>query len=84
MNEYATELGEVLKTFNVTKMRLFILDHIEMYRKFDLNLLTDDRFVKGMMAKMILARTDMPEDLKSKARNVLDRMGWDYEINPNN
>ena len=80
MNEYATELGEVLKTFNVTKMRLFILDHIDMYRKVDFINLTDDRFVKGMMAKMILARTDMPEDLKAKARNVLDRMGWDYEI----
>lgn len=81
MNEYATELGEVLKTFNVTKMRLFILDHWDEYRLLTApDLIIDDGWLEGCMAKMILARTDMPDELKERAKHVLDLMGWDYEI----
>ena len=81
MNEYAKELGEVLKTFDTAKLREFILEHWDMYRILTSpELIANDKWLKGAMAKMILARTDMPEDLKEEAKKVLDEMGWDYEI----
>ncbi|MBR0456509.1 MAG: hypothetical protein IJJ01_07540 [Firmicutes bacterium] len=81
MNEYAKELGEVLKTFDVQKLRHFILEHWDMYRHLTApELINDDSWLKGCMAKMILARIDMPDDLREKAKEVLDELGWDYEI----
>lgn len=83
MNEYAKELGEVLQTFDIKLFRQFILDHIELYSTNvgnSLLLMCDDRFAKGMMAKMILARTDMPIRLKQQAKQILNDMEWDYGI----
>lgn len=79
MSEYVKELGEVLKTFDVEKMREFINEHGEIYHHINYNLIFNDKWVKGCMAKMIIARTDMTEELKDEAKKVLDEMGWDYE-----
>ncbi len=82
MIEYSRELGDVLRTFDVSKFRQFVLDHLDLYLPslVTIDRLTDDKFVKGCMAKMILARTDMPVELMCKAKKVLDEMRWDYEI----
>ncbi|MBQ3321908.1 MAG: hypothetical protein IJH05_03575 [Firmicutes bacterium] len=83
MNDYAQELGKVLKSFDTTRMRGFIAKHKEMldeeavyyFEKYD------DQFVLGAMAKMIMCRTDMSVKDRNIAMTILDKMGWDYEIN---
>lgn len=82
MNEYARKLGEVLKTFNPQRMRKFINANRKLYYKTALGFFDnyDDQWLLGTMAKMIMNRNDMSEEYKSRAREILDEMGWDYEI----
>lgn len=80
MTEYAKELGEVLKTFNAEKFRQFVKEKDPMRYYSNLNILEVDQYALGTMAKMILARTDMPEDLIEKSKAILDELEWTYGI----
>lgn len=79
VDQYAKELGNVLRTFNPEKMRKFSEKRdpglLERYPS-----LANDRYMRGCMAKMILTRTDMNYKTKAKARKILDDLGWDYRI----
>lgn len=77
--QYAKELGKVLRTFDPEKMRKFSEKRnpglLERYPS-----LANDRYMRGSMAKMVLIRTDMGYKTKAKAREILDDLGWDYRI----
>ena len=80
MSDYVKELGEVLRTFDVEKLREFVDKHSILITKPERILYENDGYMKGAMAKMIIARTDMPEELKEEAMMVLD-LGEENEIN---
>ena len=82
MSDYVRELGIVLRTFDPTKMRQFIEDHRYLYGKGypELFLQNDDYFIRGMMAKMVMNRTDMSQNDRNKARAILYEMNWDESI----
>ena len=84
MNDYTKELGEVLRTFDVEKLREFVDKHSDIITKPDRSFYENDGYMKGTMAKMIIARTDMPEELKEEAMMVLDVLGWDYGLGEEN
>ena len=79
MNEYAAKLGDVLRTFDPNQMRAFIEEHRSMYRVIP-DLIKNDEFVLGTMAKLICSRTDMDEATIARAYDILDDLGWDDEI----
>jgi len=81
MSDYVKELGDVLRTFDVAELRKFIDKH---YCILDKSFNENDAYMKGMMAKMIIARTDMPKELKEEAMMVLDVLGWDYGLGEEN
>lgn len=77
---YTTELGNALKDFDLDKFKRFLARHVTYeYLKRGLYSHTDNWY-KGLMAKMILVRTDMPEATRKKAKQTLDKLGWDYSI----
>lgn len=82
MREYAAQLKKVLITFDTDRMRGFFKEHRDLYSATTLHLLehNDDQWLLGTMAKMVIARTDISEEHKAKAREILDRMGWSYDI----
>ena len=84
MNNYAKELGEVLRTFDVEKFREFVDKRSIFITEPDISFYKNDGYMKGMMAKMIIARTDMPKELKEEAMMVLDVLGWDYGLGEEN
>lgn len=84
MNDYAKELGEVLRTFDVEKLREFIEKYSNIITKPHRSFYENDGYMKGMMAKMIIARMDMPDELKEEAMTVLDVLGWDYGLGEEN
>ena len=83
MREYATQLRKVLITFDTDRMRDFVEEHRGLYSATALYFFehNDDDWLLGTMAKMVIARTDTSEEHKARAREILDGMGWDYEIN---
>lgn len=82
MSEYAKELGKVLKSFDPKRMRKFFKKHRQLYNPMFAKFMDDydDQWVLGVMAKMVLARTDMSDKDRKKAMAILDQKGWDYEI----
>lgn len=80
MNIYAKELGEAVKDFDLHNFKRFLLKHVTWEQiaggLFD----HSDEWYKGLMAKIILARTDMPGYAKKKAKEHLDKLGWSYNI----
>lgn len=83
MDQYVKDLGKVLRSFDTGRMRGFIQKHKDMYSKeavfcFENN---DDQWLLGVMAKMVMNRTDMSATDRNIAMAILDAMGWDYEIN---
>lgn len=77
---YAKELGNALKDFDLHKFKMFLVRHVT-YDRLERGLYshTDDWY-EGLMAKLVLTRTDMPEDTRKRAKEVLDRLGWRYSI----
>lgn len=82
VSEYVKELGIVLRTFDPKQMRKFIEDHRYLYGKGypELFLQNDDYFIRGMMAKMVMNRTDMSQNDRNKARAILYEMDWSESI----
>ena len=82
MNDYAKELGKVLRSFDPKRMRKFIKKHRRLYSPMFVNLadIQDDQWVLGLMSKMIMNRTDMSDEDRKKAMAILDQNRWDYEI----
>lgn len=82
MREYAAQLKKVLITFDTDRMRGFVRKHRDLYSETALHFLehNGDDWLLGTMAKMVIARTDISEEHKAKAREILDRMGWSYDI----
>lgn len=82
MSEYAKELGKVLKSFDPKRMRKFFKKHRRLYNPMLVNFMDDydDQWVLGVMAKMVMSRTDMSDNDRKKAMAILDQKGWDYEI----
>lgn len=78
--EYIEELGKVLRTFDVEKLREFVDKRSDIITKPGRSFYENDAYMKGAMAKMIVARTDMPKELKEEAMMVLDVLGWDYDL----
>lgn len=77
---YTTELGNALKDFDLDKFKRFLARHVTYeYLKRGLYSHTDSWY-KGLMAKMILVRTDMPVETICKAKKVLDELNWRYGI----
>ena len=82
MSEYAKELGKVLKSFDPKRMRKFFKKHRQLYNPMFVKFMddNDDQWVLGVMAKMVMSRTDMSDNDRKKAMAILDQKGWDYEI----
>lgn len=82
MSEYAKELGKVLKSFDPKRMRKFFKKHRRLYNPMLVKFMddNDDQWVLGVMAKMVMSRTDMSDKDRKKAMAILDQKGWDYEI----
>ena len=82
LKAYSKALGEVLRTFDPNKMRQFIDENRDLYQKgmADAMLSQDDTFIRGMMAKMVMNRTDMSLNDRNKAKAILNEMGWDESI----
>ena len=80
MSDYAKELGDSIRDFNVHKFKMFLARHLT-YESLERGLYnhTDDWY-EGLMAKMVLARIDMPDDTRKKAKEVLDKLGWSYSV----
>lgn len=81
MNEYARELGKVLRSFDTGRMRKFVQKHKDMYSKEAMSCFenNNDSWLLGAMAKMVMNRTDMSATDRNIAMAILDAMGWDYE-----
>lgn len=82
MMEYAAQLRKVLITFDTDRMRDFVEEHRDLYSATALYFLehNDDDWLLGTMAKMVIVRTDIDEENKARAREILDGMGWGYDI----
>lgn len=85
MNEakaYSKELGDILRTFDPELMREFIKRNRHLYPQgiADALLSNDDWFIRGMMAKMVINRTDMSFNDQKKARVILNKMNWGESI----
>lgn len=82
LKAYTKALGEVLRTFDPSEMRQFIDENRDLYQKgmADAMLSQDDTFIRGMMAKMVMNRTDMSLNDRNKAKAILNEMGWSESI----
>ena len=69
LEEYEKELGKVLKTKDVKKLRKFC-------KKWCLEAPKDDEVLEIAMHKGICERTDMPLDLKTKSMLWLMERGY--------
>lgn len=84
MIEYAKELGDVLRTFDTNKFVKFIKKNKSLYslkaRAIFLKNRKNKRFLLGCMAKIVMARTDMDEQTKARAKEILAEMNWSENI----
>lgn len=72
--EFVRERNEAIFSFDVPKFRNFIrkyfpdkLDEFEVFTSIQ---------KKGVMAKMVLCCTDVPEDVVLEAKEILKKNGW--------
>lgn len=80
MIQYAVDLGNALRTFEPEKLREHIRKYKSILPEADELLKMDDRFTLGMIAKMVMNRTDMTNEDRKRAKAILDEMGWSEEI----
>lgn len=84
MIKYAKELGDVLRTFDTNKFVKFIKKNKSLYnlkaRAIFLIKRKDKRFLLGCMAKIVMDRTDMDEQTKARAKEILAEMNWSENI----
>ena len=73
LGNYAEELGKVLKTKDIKKLRKFC-------KKWGLEVPKDDEVLEIAMHKGICARTDMPLDLKTESMLWLMERGYTPRI----
>ena len=73
MEKYAKELGKVLKTKDVKKLR-------EFCEKWDLEAPEDDDVLEMSMHMSICTNTDMPLDLKTESMLWLIERGYSPRI----
>ena len=91
MNDYLKEYERYIKELN----RILVTFDVNLFRKFYYKqrknpylqipyiyneLMNNDRWVLGFMCKMICNNPEMSQPIVSKAREILDGYGWDYEI----
>ena len=83
-SNYVKELGEVLETCNTKKLIKFIekwekqgainIGSTEAIRKKEI------KYQQGIMAKMIMGRTDLSQNAYDWAKRVLDKLGWYHDF----
>ena len=82
--KYTKELNETLVTFDVDLFRKFYYKQRKnpnlQIPNISSELMNDDRWALGFMCKMICNIPEMSRPIVSKAREILDGYGWDYEI----
>ena len=71
---YAKELGNALKDFDLHKFKMFLARHVT-YDRLERGLYNHtDEWYEGLMAKLVLTRTDMPVETICKAKKVVDEL----------
>ena len=79
---YVKALRKVLISFNTNAMRRFVKKHRELYSPAALIYAenAEDKYLRGAMAKMVLASNNMPNKTVERAKRILDELNWDYGI----
>lgn len=72
LEDYTTELGEVLKTKDINKLKDFC-------KKMDMEY-PNDNVLKIAMHKMICNRTDFDDDMKKESARWLRKRGFSTSI----
>jgi len=82
LDEYTSNLYDVLVTFDTDKFEEFIDDNDGLYPPHVVaGIKAMDKNVKlGMMAKMLLQFKQTKGFTKAIAMTILDDFGWDYKI----
>ena len=80
MIAYTKELGNAIRDFDLTKFKQFMLRHATCEQIAGGFFGHTDKWYEGLMAKMVLVRTDMPVETICKAKKVLDELNWRYGI----
>lgn len=77
---YEKELGKVVRSFDVDRFKGFIEKHKGYFNSYYFTIGKDDEWFLGCMAKIVMNRNDMSVKDKEKAKEILDKLGWDYEV----
>ena len=80
MSLYEKELGKAVEDFDLDNFKRFLLKHATCEQIARGLFGHSDEWYRGLMAKIILARTDMSDYAKKKAKEHLDKLGWSYNI----
>lgn len=80
--KYIKELRKILMSFNTDAMRRFVLKYRALQTPQVIHYAThaEDKYLRGSMAKMVLASNNMPKETIERAKRILDELNWGYGL----
>jgi len=73
IEQFVADRNEALFSFDWRKIVVYSV-------KYDIDLPEDPRVFWGSVAKAVLGITNAPEEARTMAKKILDRLGMSYEI----